>query len=87
MYTLHIYTHVLYFLQLRPADAQAVLSDHLQRLQKQQALADKRLSYDKQSFESVVAKLEKRILQHRMQGGEGGGTTGAVAAWFGFGRS
>jgi hypothetical protein len=65
-----------------------VLSDHLQRLQKQQALADKRLSDEKQSFETVVAKLEKRILQHRMQeGAEGGGTTGAVAAWFGFGRS
>jgi hypothetical protein len=71
--------------QLRPTDAKAVLVEHLTRLQKQQALADKRLSDEKVAFEAVVAKLEKRILQHKQAAGSTGGVAG-VASWLTGGR-
>jgi hypothetical protein len=59
------------------------LNDHLQRLQKQQSVHDKRLSDDKAAYESTISKLEKRILQHKQSAGAEGAT--GVAAWFGFG--
>jgi hypothetical protein len=71
--------------QLRPADAMTVLDEHLGRLQKQQALADKRLLDEKKALEGIVARLEKRILQHKQEAGGGGGVAG-VASWLTGGR-